>query len=402
MQTQASAKGADKSGLAVFLCFLVAMLEGYDIQAFGVAAKRLIADFGLTSATQQSLVSSGAMIGLTIGAVIGGVLADRFGRKPVLIVSTVVFGLGSVFTAFAFDYHSLLAMRLLTGLGFGGALPNLIAIATEVAKPGKRAATVTMVFCGMPAGGAIVSLMAPMVLQSFSWHAIFILGGVAPLIVALALFTLPETRPTATGAPKANLLKVLFGEGRALSSLMLWLTFFMTLVVLYLMLNWLPTLVIDKGYTEAEGQAAAFWFNIMSVAGALITGFIADRFGFRWPLLVMYLSVAVVLFFLAKTTSLTSVLVLTGLAGFTVLGANYAMYAAAPAYYPPSARAAGAGAAVAVGRLGSIIGPVIAPQLRGAGFSADQVFLFLIPVALIAGGAAFLLTIVCRPDADNS
>lgn len=398
MTTQASSQGVNKAGLSVFLCFLVAMLEGYDIQAFGVTAKRLIADFGLTSASQQSFVSSGAMIGLTIGAVIGGVLADRIGRKPVLIISTAIFGLFSVLTAFAFDYHSLLATRIATGLGFGGALPNLIAIATEVAKPGRRAATVTMVFCGMPAGGALVSLVAPPILQHFSWHAIFILGGLAPLIVCAALFTLPETRPTPKGEAKIPLFKVLFGEGRAAASLMLWLTFFMTLVVLYLMLNWLPTLVIDKGYTEADGQAAAFWFNIISVAGALATGFIADRLGFRWPLLFMYGALAFILFLLATTASLPAVLTMAGLAGFTLLGANYAMYAAAPAYYPPSARAAGAGAAVAVGRLGSIVGPIIAPQLRGAGFTADQVFLFLIPVALIAGACAFLLTIFCKPD----
>jgi len=392
----ADTKGQSKTGLTVFLCFLVALLEGYDIQSFGVVAKRLIMEFGLTSANQQSLVASGATIGLIIGAIFGGILADKFGRKPVLIVSTAIFGIFSVLTALAFDYHSLLAVRILTGLGFGGAMPNLIAVATEVARPGKKASTVTTVFCGMPAGGAVVALLAPVLLQHFSWHMIFIIGGVVPMAVVIALFWLPETRPASDGSPPVRLATALFGGGRAPATLLLWLTFFMTQVIVYLMLNWLPSLMIDKGYSEANGQTAAFAFNSMSVVGALAIGFVVDRFAFRWPLLLLYVALGVALYMLSGGRDLPMLLAMAGASGFTVLGANYILYSASPGYYPLSARSAGTGAAVAAGRVGSIVGPMVAPQLRAAGFTADQVFLFLIPVSLIAGAACFVLTMVGR------
>jgi AAHS family 3-hydroxyphenylpropionic acid transporter len=392
----ADAKGQSKAGLTVFLCFLVALLEGYDIQSFGVVAKRLIAAFSLNSPDQQSLVASGAMIGLIVGAVVGGMLADRVGRKPILIASTAIFGLFSVLTAAAFDYHSLLAVRLLTGLGFGGALPNLIAIATEVAKPSKKASTVAIVCCGMPVGGAIVASLAPVLLAQASWRMIFIIGGVVPLAVLAALFLLPETKPAPDGAPRAGLMMALFGQRRAPATLLLWVTFFMTQVIVYLMLNWLPSLMIDKGYSEANGQTAAFAFNTMSVVGALIVGWVVDRFAFRWPLLIVYLLLAAALYAMAGGRDLPLLLAMAGLSGFTVLSANYILYSVSPGYYPLSARAAGTGAAVAAGRVGSVVGPMIAPQLRAAGFSADQVFLVLIPVSLIAGAACFALTFVDR------
>ncbi len=389
-------KGTSKTNLTIFLCFLVALLEGYDIQSFGVVAKRLIMEFGLTSANQQSWVASGATIGLIVGAVLGGILADKFGRKPVLIVSTAIFGLFSILTAVAFDYHSLLAVRLLTGLGFGGAFPNLIAVATEVAPAGRKASTTNIVFCGMPAGGAIVALLAPVLLQHFSWHMIFIIGGVVPIAVVLALFTLPETKPKSDGAAKVGLATALFSGGRAKTTALLWLTFFMTQVIVYLMLNWLPSLMIDKGYTEANGQTAAFAFNALSVVGAIVIGFAIDKFAFRWPLLILYVLLAGALYMMAGGRDLTMLLAMAGASGFTVLGANYILYGVTPGYYPISARSAGTGAAVAAGRVGSIVGPMIAPQLRAAGYTADQVFLFLIPVSLIAGVACFVLTYIGR------
>jgi AAHS family 3-hydroxyphenylpropionic acid transporter len=271
------------------------------------------------------------MIGLVIGAMAGGWLADRIGRKPVLLVSVVAFGVFSIGTAMSFDYQTLLIARLATGLGFGGAMPNLIAIATEISSPSKRAATVTTMFCGMPAGGAAVALITRFAGEALDWHTIFYIGGVLPLLLApIVFFLLPETRPQPQAGADRGLLRALFGGGRAVATLLLWLVFVLTLVVLYLMLNWLPTLVIAKGLTAADGSAASLSFNLTSIAGALILGFIVDRAGFRWPLVLTYAALAATMFVLASATGLSPILVLAGLAGFLVLGAQYSLYAVAP------------------------------------------------------------------------
>lgn len=163
-------------GLIVLVCFLIAALEGYDIQAFGIAAPKLAAQFAL-SPGQTGWAASAAMFGLVAGAFGGGWLADRIGRRPVLLAAVITFGLFSIATGLSADYATLLLARLATGIGFGGAMPNLIAIATEISAPKRRAATVTMMFCGLPAGGAAVALLARTVRQGLDWRTTFFLGG---------------------------------------------------------------------------------------------------------------------------------------------------------------------------------------------------------------------------------
>lgn len=385
------------SGLIVFVCFLIAALEGYDIQAFGVAAPRMAPELGLNP-SQLGWGGSAAMIGLVIGAFAGGWLADRTGRKPVLIGSVILFGGFSLVTAYAQSYEALLWARLATGLGFGGAMPNLIAVAVEIAKPERRAATVAAMFCGMPVGGATAALIARLAGESLDWRTIFIAGGVAPLILVPVIFLLlPETRPAPDPAADRNLARALFAEKRATPTVLIWAAFMLTLVVLYLALNWLPTLVIDKGHPPEEGFMAAMAFNIAGVVGSLLMGAATDRLGWRKPLVVAYLALAAAMAGLAAADAPVAILALSAAAGFLVMGAQFSLYAVAPMLYPAHLRGAGAGTAVAVGRLGSIVGPLIAGELRNAGFSPGDVFLTMTPVALAAAAILFALARTARP-----
>jgi AAHS family 3-hydroxyphenylpropionic acid transporter len=387
-------------GLVVAVCFLIAALEGYDIQAFGVAAPHLAPELGLDSA-QVGWAASAAMIGLVIGAFTGGWSADRTGRKPVLLVSVAIFGLFSVLTALTHDYPSLLAARFVTGLGFGGALPNLIALANESSRPERRGATTSAMFCGMPAGGAAVALLVKFAGAGLDWRTVFLLGGALPLLLLPVIaFLLPETRPTHAPDADRRMVRALFGGGRLAPTLLLWTTNVLTLVVLYLMLNWLPTLVVAKGHAPGDGAAASLAFNLVGVAGALLLGFAVDRVGFRWSLLAAYAALAAVMSGLGAAAGLELILLLSAAAGFLVLGAQYALYSLAPTLYPPQVRAAGAGAAVGVGRFGSIIGPLLAGELRQAGWSAGQVLGAMLPVVLAAGAAIFILTFLARAYED--
>lgn len=326
------------AGLIVGICFFITVLEGYDIQAFGVAAPRFAPEFGLNPG-QMGWAGSIAMVGLIIGAFVGGWLADRIGRKPVLILSTAAFGVFSLLTAMSHDYHSLLIARLATGVGFGGAMPNLIAIATEISAPSRRAATVTTIFCGMPVGGATVSLLAKFGGVALDWRTLFVIGGALPLlIVPVILFLLPETKPKHDPAVDRGLMKALFGEGRGAATLLLWMVFILTLIVLYLLLNWLPTLVVAKGLTPGDGSTASLVFNLASIPGAILVGYIVDRVGFRWPLVLVFAGLALALYGLGAAGLLRDIVILSGAAGFLVIGANYALYALAPVYYAPEVR----------------------------------------------------------------
>ena len=341
---------------------------------------------------------SAAMFGLVIGALSGGWLADRFGRRPVLTVSVALFGIFSVVTALSGSVEMLTLARLATGIGFGGAMPNLIAIATEISPPNRRAMTTTSMFCGLPAGGAVVALLAQAGGEALDWRTIFLIGGALPLLLAPAVFFfLPETRPAPSEDVDPRVMRGLFTQGRATATLLIWTIFALDLLVTYLLLNWLPTLVVAKGFTATDGASASLWMNVASVGGALLLGLTADRFGYRWLLVAVFAGLAAALYVLAQATGMAAVIAGSAAAGLTVVGGLYVLYALAPTYYPPHIRAAGAGAAIAVGRLGSISGPLIAGELRAAGYGPGEVLMTLIPAVLLATVCIWALTTFCKP-----
>jgi MFS transporter, AAHS family, 3-hydroxyphenylpropionic acid transporter len=395
-----SATRSPNVGITVALCLAVAVLEGFDIQAMGVAAPRLAPEFGL-SAAQMGWVFSVSNIGLVIGAAFGGWLADRVGRKPVFIGAVATFGVFTLGVALADSFSMLFLLRFLAGLGFGGALPNMMAMATELSAPGKRATTASIMFCGMPIGGGTSALLTQVLPPDMDWRALFVIGGILPVLIVPALWLLmsetlrPDERSVAKG-PAATY--VLFGGGRAKPTLLLWLAFLPTVLILYLILNWLPTLVVAKGFDRSVAPQSALAFNFVSVAGAILFGRLVDRFGTRSPLVVAYAGLIVVLMVLSTATNLGVILFLSGALGFFLLGANYALYGVAASYYPQSMRGTGSGASVAVSRVGSIIGPMLAGVLLGGGATATNVVQYMAPIAAVAGIAVVLLSFFPRAE----
>ncbi|WP_028217079.1 3-(3-hydroxy-phenyl)propionate transporter MhpT [Paraburkholderia oxyphila] len=393
--TQWPARTAAGTAWVLGLCLIVAVLEGVDLQSTGVAAPRMAREFGL-SVSQMGLAFSAGMFGLLPGAMLGGRLADLLGRKRVLLLSMIAFGVFSLLTAQVSTFPMLLAARLLTGLGLGGAMPNLIALSAEAVAPRQRNTAVSVMYCGMPLGGALAALIGVLAAGDMGWRHIFYAGGLGPLVVApLILLWLPESAAFAAEASRTRspdgpvpTLRVLFGEGRAAPTLQIWLSFFCTLIVLYFLLNWLPSLIVSRGLSRSQAGITQIFFNLGSVIGVLAIGMLMDRLRPTRVVTAVYAGIAISLFMLAGAGSMVWLSISVLLAGMGVVGAQSMLYALSAASYATAMRGTGVGAAVAVGRVGSIVGPLAAGQLLAGGASAATVIGASVPVTVVAAIAA--------------
>ncbi|PJI50751.1 MAG: 3-(3-hydroxy-phenyl)propionate transporter MhpT [Pseudomonas sp.] len=379
--------------LTILLCFIVALLEGMDIQSAGIAGPGIAAHFGLDKA-QLGWVFSASILGLLPGAFGGGWLADRIGRKRVLTVAVVLFGLFSLLTSQSWNLDSLLLARFMTGLGLGAALPNLIALTSESAGSDRRATAVSLMYCGVPLGGALASL-AGMFAMPERWQLVFHLGGWAPLLVAPLLYRyLPESaayQQQADDRRRPSIVQGLFRAGQAVPTLLLWLSCFFTLMVVYLLLNWLPSLLIGQGFSRPQAGSVQLLLNLGMALGSLLAGVLLDRWRPALLVALIYAGILVALAALGSLEGFAGMLLAGFAAGFFVLAAQLVLYALAPQFYPASVRATGVGSAVAVGRLGSIGGPLLAGQMLASGSGTAGLMSLAAPGVVVAAVGIILL-----------
>lgn len=378
------------------LCFLSALCEGFDVQAAGVAATGMARELHCTPAG-LGLFFSASGIGLLIGSVVGGAIADRRGRKLVLVASIGMFGAFSLLTAIMPNLSLLVGARFLTGLGLGGALPNLIAMAAETSAPEVRNRSVGIAYVGMPIGGALASVLA-FFIPSEAWRELFRVGGLAPLLIIPALvYFLPGNRSAAKSHPRvlgfADSAQQLLGKGRAAQTLLLWLSFFLIVLILHLMLNWLPFLLTARGLTKDSAMLAQAGFGMGGAVIALEQAALLDS---SRPVTSILISIGVlplVLVCAALLPAWPAALILTSLLlGGAILAQQVIIYAAASAFYPDEARGTGLGAAVAAGRVGSLAGPLFSAALLAGGRNASQVLLDVLPIALACGACVGLVS----------
>jgi MFS transporter, AAHS family, 4-hydroxybenzoate transporter len=296
--------------LVVGLCALTVLMDGFDTQAIGYVAPAIIKAWHIDRSALAPVFAAG-LIGLMLGALSFGPIADRIGRKPVLVFCTLFFGLGSLLTATVESLNGLLLLRFITGLGLGGVLPNAIALTTEYAPARIRATTIMIMFCGFSLGAALGGLAAAGLIASFGWQSVFIVGGVAPCILFVFLLALlPESirylvvrggksakvaAILAKVEPGAKLdvqttftvderrsgafvVKQLFAEGRTLLTLLLWVIFFMSLLDLYFLSSWLPTVIHDSGVAVNQAVLITAMFQVGGILGAISLGRLFDRF----------------------------------------------------------------------------------------------------------------------------
>ena len=345
-------------------CAAVLFLDGFDTQAIGYVAPALAREWGLSKAALGPVFSAG-LFGLMIGALVFGPLADRIGRRKIIIFSTLAFGLGTLATAFVSDVNTLLAIRFLTGLGLGGAMPNAVAMTSEFSPHRRRATMVMIMFCGFSIGAALGGLLAAALIPQFGWRSVFVVGGVAPLLlVPIVAWRLPESvrflaltghanarvaellgqiDPKAAFTPATQFVvheprlvgmpvRHLFREGRALPSVLLWVVFFMSLLDLYFLSNWLPTVLNDLGASVSSAAVIGSILQVGGVVGTFALGSIIDRFSFRALAVVYFAAVFAVgaIGQLGHSVALVTMAIFA--AGFCIVGGQIAANALAATF----------------------------------------------------------------------
>lgn len=411
------------------LCMLVAALDGFDTQAIGYTAPAIASVIHLPM-PQFGQVGSAGLVGAAIGALSFGPLADLFGRKWFMIIAMIVFAIFSYFTAQSTSLNELLTYRFLAGLGLGGVTPAFLAMGAELAPRRLRDVFVTVLFASFPGGGLIGSLTSAWVIPTFGWQAVFYIGAVAPLVIAVILaLWLPESirfllakgirqdevrrtierimpgkvpagvelvaqpDPARQGVP----VKHLFTEGRAVPTLLLWVPFFMVFMILVTVTFWTPTVLNSVGFSLSAAALIVGLNNLGSAIASAISGWLVHRGGaFRVLIPGFLLGGLSLAWFGQATSSVTMLAIASFLAGFFVGGTGTGLIAVAAGMYPTAIRSTGIGWAMGMGRVGQFFGPVLTGVLVGLGYKVGGIFYAAAIPCLI--GALFLLFLqLARP-----
>ncbi|SMG60092.1 MFS transporter [Paraburkholderia susongensis] len=386
------------------LCALVAMLDGCDTQTIAFVAPAIIKSWHIAPSAFGPVFGAGLLGGL-FGAIVFGVASDRFGRKPILLGTVLLFSVGSLLTPLCESLASLTAVRFVTGLGLGGALPCFVSLTSEYAPKRLRASLVTTMFCGFPLGAVIGGFVSAQLIPAFGWSSVFIVGGVLPLLIIpfLAAFAPESARflelrrdhkaiarllqrmhsqfewsgevprtGHGTRVPVVNL----FREGRALGTVLLWITLFMSLLLTYFLVNWVPVVAGHNGLSIASAVRAASMLNFGSIFGCIVLGRLADRFGTARVVGSGFALGAIAIGLIGQAgTSAVLLGTVAFMAGFFSIGAQICTVAMCAGFYDTFSRATGIGWSMGVGRLGAIVGPVLGGVLLSAGMSSSALFL---------------------------
>lgn len=417
----------------VLLCFLIVFLDGLDTAAMGFIAPALSQEWGIDRASLGPVMSA-ALIGMVFGALGSGPLADRFGRKGVLVGAVLVFGGFSLASAYASNVDQLLVLRFLTGLGLGAGMPNATTLLSEYTPERLKSLLVTSMFCGFNLGMAGGGFISAKLIPAYGWHSLLVIGGVLPLLLAVVLMRwLPESArflvvrnrgtdkvrrtlspiapslvaqaasfsvPEQKAVAARNVFAVIFSGTFGLGTVLLWLTYFMGLVIVYLLTSWLPTLMRDSGASMEQAAFIGALFQFGGVLSAVAVGWAMDRFNPHTVIGLFYLLAGVFAYAVGQSLGNISVLAtLVLVAGMCVNGAQSAMPSLAARFYPTQARATGVSWMLGIGRFGAILGAWSGATLLGLGWNFEQVLTALLVPAALATLGVIIKGLVSHADA---
>jgi AAHS family 4-hydroxybenzoate transporter-like MFS transporter len=426
--------GTFQIGLFI-LCGLCLIMDGFDVQAIGYVAPRLIEEWKI-SAALLGYVLTAALVGILFGSILFSMLADRVGRRPVLIGACLFFSAVTLITARVQTVEELLAIRFIAGLGLGSIMPNALALVGEYCPPRVRVAAIVIVGTGFTFGAMVGGFVSYWLVPRFGWRSIFYVGGAVPLLIGTCMFfLLPESlqfltlhgkSPEKLGKwlrsvdPRVTVrrdtqfvvreqrqrgvpLVKLFQQGRAFRTILMWTVYFMNLLNLYFLSSWLPT--VATPLVKAAGVAASYALLVGAtlqtggVLGAFVFGWFINRFGFVKVLTTCFTVACVSIALIGQPgLSLWLLFLVVFLAGLGIVGSQSGLNALAASLYPTDLRSTGIGSGLGVGRMGSIVGPLLAAQLISAHWTTRSLFLAAAVPALISALVMLAMHWVIQPQ----
>jgi AAHS family 4-hydroxybenzoate transporter-like MFS transporter len=412
------------------LCFCIVLLDGFDTAAIGYIAPSLITEWGVERLALAPVLSA-ALFGLAFGALSAGPLADRCGRKAMLVGSVLIFGVACLASAFSGSLAQLVTWRFVTGLGLGAAMPNAVTLMSEYCPDGRRATLTNAMFCGFPMGAAFGGFLAAWMIPQFGWRSVLMVGGIVPLLLTLLLLLLlpesvrymvaesyPAQRirnvlrrisalvPDATSfvmhekspAPQGkSSIGVVLSRTYVVGSVMLWVAYFMGLVIFYALINWMPILFKDAGIAPNTAALISALFPLGGI-GAILSGWLMDRFNANIVIAVCFALTATAVYAIGQTTSQLGVLTLVVLVSGTLMNtAQSSLPALAAAFYPTHGRATGVAWMLGLGRFGGIAGSFLVAEMSRLNLSFAQIFATVAVPGLISA-VALLVKQFAHPE----
>ncbi|MFB5188777.1 aromatic acid/H+ symport family MFS transporter [Alicyclobacillus fastidiosus] len=407
--------------LIVVLCTFMIMCDGYDLFMYGTIVPSLMQAWHISAVVAGSL-NSYALVGMMIGALVLGPLSDRFGRKNVIILSCIGFCVFVGLCGFADGPTMFASFRFISGLGLGGLMPNAVALVTEYSPKPLRSTLVALMFSGHPLGGVLASIIGMHLVPTTGWRSVLWVGAIPLLAVPLFYALVPDSPTfyanrgqterlaallrkltgdndytaadefvTDTERRKGFPVRKLFAGGRALSTIMFWLAFFMCLLTMYGLTTWLPKLMTNAGFALGSSMASLLALNLGAIAGAIVGGRLADRFGAKIVLVTAFIVAAVSMTSIGSKPSMFILFLLLFIAGGTTTGTQIVANAYVSQFYPDEVRSTGIGWALGIGRLGGILGPTMGGVLLTQHLSLPINFLaFAIPSVISAIAILFV------------
>ncbi|MBB5499388.1 MFS transporter [Paraburkholderia sp. MM5384-R2] len=399
----------------LFWCAIVIIFDGYDLAVAGVALPSIMQDMGVSAASAGFMVSS-ALFGMMFGAVIMGMLADALGRRWTIAASLLIFSAFTAAAGFTHEPKVFSILRFIGGIGLGGVMPILVAQMTEYSPRRMRSTLVTLMFSGYSVGGMLAAVLGKALLLKYGWESVFIAAGLPALLVPFVLRYMSESMSFLQRKGRVNELRkiaialdpslesagsyhfklpealkserigltTLFEDGRGISTLFIWVSFFMGLFVVYALSSWLAKLMANAGYSLGSALTFVLVLNFGALVGAVSGGWLADRFNMKHVLTGMYACAAISIVLLGFRLPHSLLLVAVFVAGASTIGTQLAGYAYAGQFYPAAVRGTGIGWASGVGRVGAILAPVMIGALVGMSLPLKQNFIAIAIPSVIA------------------
>ena len=405
--------------LVFALCFCVVLMDGFDTAAIGYIAPSLVAEWGVERAALAPVLSA-ALFGLALGALTAGPLADRFGRRKVLIGAVAIFGLACSASGFSRGLTELVVLRFVTGLGLGAAMPNAITLVSEFCPDRRRATITNAMFCGFPLGAAFGGFLAAWMIPHFGWRSVLVLGGAMPLVLTVLLLAfLPESvrfmvaqrftpdriravlrrvSVEAVHATSFDLQEPSSPQGSSgiativsapyrIGTSMLWIAYFMGLMIFYALINWMPTLLKDAGLAQSTAALVSALFPLGGL-GAVLSGWLMDRFNANLVVAACFALTAAAIYAVGQSIGNLGLLMAVLLLGGTLMNtAQTSLPSLAAAFYPTRGRATGIAWMLGIGRFGGIAGSFLVGELSRRHLDFTSIFTIVAIPGLVAAVA---------------